>query len=115
MAKVKITTSLKEQIFKIFKKNSVRIFKHLMTLENNPQKGKALSQVSGIVVKELKYEAHRFYFITDGHILKFGTEEELAALIIKFVKMSDKKDQQKAINQIKKTLEALGFDLRSDN
>ena len=110
MAKVIIPISLKNEIIKKFKQQSVGIFEYLKTLEQHPKKGKSLGNVGGVVIKELKYEGFRFYFITDGHLLKFGTAEELARLIIKFVKMSDKKDQQKAINQIKGILDNLGFD-----
>lgn len=110
MAKVIITRALKDEIIRLFKSQSTRIFLHMKSLEKNPQKGKALSHAAKVVVKELKYEKYRFYFITDGHVLKFGTEDELANLLIKFVKMSDKKDQQKIIDEIKNTLKSLGLD-----
>lgn len=110
MAKVIITTSLKEEILGKFRSESEKIFLLMKSLERSPNKGKALSHVAEIVIKELKYRTYRFYFITDGHVLKFGTEDELARLLIKFVKMSDKKDQQKAIQQIKAVLKSFGFD-----
>ncbi len=110
MAKVLITSSFKEEIFKKFKALSEEIFLRMKSLENEPHKGKALGHVAGVVIKELKYEKYRFYFITDGHVLKFGTEDELAALLIKFVRMSDKKNQQKVIDEIKAVLKSLGFD-----
>ncbi len=52
----------------------------------------------------------RFYYITDGHILKFASEDELAYLIIKFVRLSEKKDQQKIIDEIKNVLGSMGFE-----
>ncbi|MFH1916807.1 MAG: hypothetical protein ABIJ21_06100 [Nanoarchaeota archaeon] len=110
MAKVMITASLKEEIFKRFKATSEDVLLHLKSLENEPHKGKALGHVAEIVIKELRYEKFRFYFITDGRILKFGTEDELASLLIKFVRMSDKKDQQKKIDEVKNILKSLGFD-----
>lgn len=110
MAKVVITASLKEEIFKKFKGLSERIFLRMKSLESDPHKGKAVGHVAGIVIKELKYENYRFYFITDGHVLKFGTDDELAALLIKFVRMSDKKDQQRIIGEIKTILKSMGFD-----
>ena len=58
----------------------------------------------------MKYGKYRFYCITDGHVLKFGTEDELAALLIKFVRMSEKKDQQHVIDEVKTVLHSLGFD-----
>ena len=110
MAQVVISESLKEDIFRKFRHDSLDIFLLMRSLESNPTKGKVLGTVGGIVIKELKYEKFRFYFITDGHILKFGTEDELASLLIKFVKMSEKKDQQKVIDKIKDTLKSMGFD-----
>lgn len=79
-------------------------------LEAHPLKGKALAHVAEIVIKEIKYKSFRFYFITDGQVLKFGTDDELASLLIKFIKMSDKKNQQQAIDAVKNALENFGFD-----
>jgi len=110
MAEVSITKSLKKEIFRKFKEESIEIIKHILTLENQPKKGKILSVIGGIVIKELKYKKFRFYFITDGHLIKFGTQDELATILIKFVAMSDKKDQQKIIDEIKNTLKSFGFD-----
>jgi hypothetical protein len=110
MAKVIITASLKEDILRKFKAKSEEIFLHMKSLETEPHKGKALTHVAGIVIKELKYENSRFYFITDGNILKFGSEDELARLLIKFIRMSEKKDQQKAIYEIKAVLKSMGFE-----
>jgi hypothetical protein len=110
MAKVIITPSLKEEVFKKFKAESESIFRQMKSLETGPHKGKSLGHVAGIVIKELKLDKFRFYFITDGHVLKFGTEEELANLLIKFVKLSEKKDQKKTIEEIKTILKSMGFD-----
>jgi hypothetical protein len=110
MAQVTISPSLKEEMFARFKGESEKIFLRMKSLEQNPHQGKALGHVVGIVIKELKYEKFRFYCITDGHILKFGTEDELAALLIKFVRMSEKKDQQKTIDEIKRILQSMGFE-----
>jgi len=110
MAKVIITKALREEVFNTFKSDAVEIFGFMKTLEANPQKGKALGHVEGIVIKELKYKKFRFYFITDGHVLKFGTEDEFSGLLIKFVRMSDKKEQQKTIEEIKKVLKSFGFE-----
>jgi hypothetical protein len=110
MAKVIISKDLKNEIFKKFKDESIFVFNLMKTLEINPQKGKNISHISEVIIKELKYKKFRFYCITNGRILKFGTEEELTTLIIKFVKMSEKKDQQKIIEQIKEVLRKFGFD-----
>lgn len=80
------------------------------TLKDSPKKGKALGNIGGVVIKELRYKKFRFYFITNGHILKFGSQDELASLLVKFVRMSEKKDQQKTIQEIKDILQSLGFD-----
>ncbi|MFH1409538.1 MAG: hypothetical protein ABIH34_06515 [Nanoarchaeota archaeon] len=110
MAKVFITPSLKEEVLKKFKAVSERIFLIMKSLEQNPHRGKALGHVAEIVIKELKFEKYRFYFITDGRILKFGTEDELASLLIRFIRMSEKKNQQKTIAEIKNILKSFGFD-----
>ncbi|MFH1591190.1 MAG: hypothetical protein ABIC95_04650 [archaeon] len=111
MSKVVIT----ESFFRTLKSScdqheASTILNLLRSLEENPRKGKALGHVAGIAIKELKHKKFRFFFITDGHMLKFGTEDELAYLLIKFVRMSEKKDQQKTIDEIKRILKSLGFE-----
>lgn len=108
MAEVEISESLKEEIFKKFKEESKEIFKLMYSLEENPKKGKELGHVSGIVIKELRYNNFRFYFITDGHKLRILEIPQLQNLLIRFVKMSDKKEQQRAIDEIKSILRTLG-------
>ena len=108
MAKVIITNSLEEEINKLFKKESVKIFELIYSLEENLHKGKPVGNVGGIVIKELRYESYRFYLITDGFKLKMLKQEELTDLLIKFVRMSNKKEQQKVIDEIKHVLRNLG-------
>ena len=108
MAKVEIITSLFEEIQRKFKGESHKIIDWLETLENNPNKGKLLGKVGGIVIKEIKYKSFRFYFITDGYKLKVMDKSNLVELLIKFVRMSDKKSQQKVINEIKEILANFG-------
>jgi len=108
MVKIIIVESLEHEILKKFKEESSEIFDLIYTLKENPQKGKELGQISGIVIKELRYKSFRFYFITEGYKLKFISKEELSNLLIRFVRMSDKKSQQKTINEIKNVLRALG-------
>jgi len=110
MAKVSIAESLKNEILKKFKDESKIIFRQMYALRENSKKGKLLGNVGGIVIKEIKYKSHRFYFITDGHILKIMDESKLNDLLIRFVRMSDKKSQQKTINEIKEVLINMGFD-----
>ena len=104
MAKVSISESLKNEILKKFKEESKIIFRQMYSLAENPHKGKSLGRVGGIVIKEIKYNSFRFYFITDGYKLKIMDESKLIDLLIRFVRMSDKKHQQETINEIKKIL-----------
>ncbi len=108
MAKVEIVRSLFEEIQKKFKGEAHEVIDLLETLENNPYKGKSLGHVGEIVIKELKYKNFRFYFITDGFKLKIMDKEKLVDLLIRFVKMSDKKEQQKTIDEIRKILIKFG-------
>jgi|SRR3989344_46231 len=108
MAKVRIAERLKEEIIKKFKEESKIIFRQMFSLAENPHKGKELGNVGGIVIKEMKYKNFRFYFITDGRKLKVMDEANLVDLLIRFVRMSNKKDQQETINKIKKILTNFG-------
>lgn len=108
MVKVIFSSHFEEEINKKFKGESIEVFELLYSLEKNPQKGKILGSVGGIVIKELRYKSFRFYFVTDGFKLKCLDEENLVDLLIKFVRMSDKKDQQKTIDEIKSILKSLG-------
>jgi len=108
MAIVRITKSLEKEINKKFKKESIKVINYLYSLKENPKKGKELGAIGSSVIKEMKYKSFRFYFITKGHKLKILKAEELKELLIKFVRMSNKKDQQKTINEIKTILRNLG-------
>ncbi len=108
MAKVVIAENLKDEILKKFKEESKKIFRLMYSFGENPHKGKELGNAGGIVIKESRYKGFRFYFITDGYKLKVMSESDLVGLLIKFVRMSDKKDQQKTINEIKRILVNFG-------
>ena len=108
MAKVKIINSLLKDIQKKFKGESHKIIDLLESLEQNPKKGKVLGNVAGIAIKELKYKSFRFYFIVDGYKLSVLSKEELIDLLMKFVRMSNKKSQQKTINEIREILIKIG-------
>ncbi len=110
MAKVEIIDSLAKEIQKKFKGESHEIIKLLRSLEENPNKGKILGSVSGFLVKELKYNGFRFYFIVEGDKLKFYSKEEIVDLLIRFVRMSNKKSQQKTINEIREILLKIGIE-----
>ncbi len=110
MTEIIITQSLAKKLKKLFGSDELRIIVSLMrSLKDTPRKGKALASVGGVLIKELKYKKFRLYFITNGYILKFGTADEFMALLIKFIDVSDKKDQQKNIDKIKSVLESLSF------
>ena len=108
MAQVVIEESLKNEILKKFKEESKIIFRQMYSLSENPNKGKTLGNVGGIAIKEVRHGSFRFYFITDGYKLKIMDQTKLADLLIRFVRMSDKKDQQQTIDEIKKILINLG-------
>lgn len=108
MAKVVIVNSLFKEIQKKFKGETHKIIDLMETLEKNPKKGRLLGNVGGIIIKEIKYKSFRFYFITDGYKLKLLDEESLNEILIRFVRMSDKKEQQKVINEIKDVLRKVG-------
>lgn len=110
MVQVIILESLKDEILKKFKGESKIIFRQMYSLAENPHKGKLVGNIGGIVIKELKYNSFRFYFITDGHKLKIMDKSKLEELLIRFVRMSDKKEQQKTIDEIKKILIKCDFD-----
>ncbi|MDP1695771.1 MAG: hypothetical protein Q8L29_02580 [archaeon] len=113
MVQVTILESLKDEILKKFKEESKIIFRQMHSLTENPHKGKTLGNVAGIVIKELKYKNFRFYFIADGFKIKIMDESKLADLLIRFVRMSDKKTQQKVIDEIKdilRRIEESGFE-----
>lgn len=108
MAEVIITEALKDEVLKKFKEESKKIFNLMYSLKENPKKGKEVGCVSNVLIKEIKYEGHRFYFITNGFRLKFLDINDLQNLIIKFVRMSNKKEQQKVIDEIKVVLRKIG-------
>jgi hypothetical protein len=110
MAQISIAESLKNEILKKFKDESKIIFRQMYALADSPHKGKELGNVGGMVIKEIRYKTFRFYFITDGYKLKIMDESKLIDLLIRFVRMSDKKTQQETINEIKKILANFGPD-----
>jgi len=107
MAIVVITKSLVKEVGKRLKNESKKVFELMLQLEHQPKKGKSVGHIGSIVIKEIKYKKYRFYFVTDFYRVKYLTVEELKNLIIKFVRMSEKKDQQIVIDQIKDVLRSL--------
>ena len=111
MVRVEVTYNLKKDLLKIFGKNeAIKILELFNTLKENPHKGKELTHVGNIIVKELKYGTYRFYFITDGFKLKFLKNEEIKDIVLKFVRMSKKNNQQDIIDEIKTLLKKIGYE-----
>ncbi len=109
MVRIEILKSLESEIKKKFnKKEAIEIVDLMYSLEKSPNKGKILGQVGGIVIKELKYKNFRFYFLVDGFKLKLFSEEGLIDLLLRFVRMSNKKYQQETIDEIKSLLIKIG-------
>ena len=109
MIKVTILKKLVLEIKKKFNKvEANKIIDLLYTLQENPNKGKLLGSVGGLLIKEIRYKNFRFYFVTDGHDLMCYSKEELCKVLIQFVRMSDKKHQQQTINEIKHILLTIG-------
>ena len=109
MARVIIT----EFLFKKIRKNlsnsiANKVIDLMESLEKNPKKGKEVGAIGNIIIKEIKYKKFRFYFITSKYDVKFLSVSQLQNLLIKFVNMSEKKDQDKVIYQIKTVLRNLG-------
>ena len=109
MARVIIDDGLERLINKKFRGESVKIFELIYSLEENPLKGKLLGNVGGLVIKELRYKSFRFYFITDGFKLKLFEGGQLVDILMRFVRMSDKKSQKKTINEIREILLKVGL------
>tara|TARA_Y100000310_G_C20387631_1_gene671222 strand:- start:117 stop:458 length:342 start_codon:yes stop_codon:yes gene_type:complete len=109
MVKIIITEYLFKKIKKTFSLNEAnKVIDLLETLKENPKKGKDVGSIGNIVIKEIKYNKYRFYFITDRYKIKFLSSDELKDLIVKFVEMSEKKNQQKIIDKIKHILRTFG-------
>lgn len=108
MAKVIITENLKKDVFKIFKDQSTEIFLLMRSLEDNPKKGKEITAIGSTLLCEIRYKKFRFYYITIGYKIKFLQVEELNDTLIKFVRMSEKTNQQKVIEEIKYVLRNIG-------
>lgn len=48
------------------------------------------------------------FFIVNGDTVKFFSEEKLVDTLLKFVRLSNKKEQQKTIDEIKDILKTVG-------
>ena len=109
MIKIKILKSLRDEIHKKLKKESLKIYHLIKSLETNPHKGDNLGNVGNIHIRELKYGTFRFYFIVNGNEIQLFDQKKIVDLLIIFVDMSKKNNQQKTIDQIKGVLKKIGF------
>ena len=85
----------------------MKIYSLIDELKTNPNKGKKVGKVGSILIKELKYKTFRFYYILNGYELSLFNSNRLKDLLIKFIKMSEKNNQQKTIEEIKEILERI--------
>lgn len=110
MIRILVLNSLKREIYRKFKKESLKVIVLMDGLKKNPNKGKVLGHVGHISIRELKYKSFRFYYIIDGNQLSLYNKDRLKDLLIKFVRLSKKNDQQNTIDEIKFILKQIGFD-----
>ncbi len=110
MIRIIVIHSLRVEIYRKFKKESLKVASLMEELKKNPNKGKMLGHVGHISIRELKYKSFRFYYLLDGPKLSLYNKEMLKELLIKFVRMSNKNNQQETIDEIKKILKTIGFD-----
>jgi len=111
MVTVVISPFLEREINDRCKGESVKVFTLLLSLQEQPKKGKIVGTVGAIVIEEIKYGVYRFYFITDGYKVKVLNAEELSDVLIKVVRMSDKDGQEKIISEIKAVVRQLGTEV----
>lgn len=107
MIKIIILKELRNEIYKTFKKDSLKIYSLINKLKTNPQKSKVIGLIGSISLRELKFKSYRFYFIIEGHKLMLFTKNNIQDLLIRFIKMSNKNNQQKTIDKIKTILKTI--------
>ena len=105
MVKIVVSSILLKQLNKVFgQKKALEILDLFETLEENPKKGAEQSEIistsdfSNLQGKEVG--RFRFYFVCDNFKIKFLKVEELKDLIIKFIRMSKKDNQDRVIEEI---------------
>ncbi len=77
--------------------------------KTTPSEGDFVALVSNIVIREKRLKAFRFYFIVDEKRKHVITKNELKELLIKFVALSKKNNQQEVIDKLKEDLQKFGF------
>ncbi len=104
MIRIIVLNSLRNEILKNLKKESSEVYDLMDQLKENPNKGKTLGLVGGMLIKELKFKTFRFYFVVNGNELILFNKGKLQDLLFRFIEMSKKNDQQHTIDRIKQTL-----------
>lgn len=100
-----------KKIKKTFKGRASEVYDLMRTLKKHPEKGSLITQVSGIQLRELRFDdVFRLYFFSNGELVKMLDENELQIVLIKFIEMSKKDDQQTTIERLKRDLRSYGFD-----
>jgi hypothetical protein len=79
--------------------------------KTTPSDGDFIALISNIVIREKRLNTFRFYFIVKDDKKHVITKEELKELIIKFVALSKKNNQQEVINKLKEDLKKVGLSL----
>jgi hypothetical protein len=79
--------------------------------KTTPSDGDFIALISNIVIREKRLNTFRFYFIVKDDKKHVITKEELKELIIKFVAVSKKNNQQEVINKLKEDLKKVGLSL----
>jgi len=101
-------TTILERFNKLSTLKTLKIYALIERLESNPQKGNVLGHIGTMSIRELKYKSFRFYFIVDGHKLILFNKGKIKELLIRFIRMSKKNNQQKTIEEIKTILQTIG-------
>jgi mRNA-degrading endonuclease RelE of RelBE toxin-antitoxin system len=107
MIKIIILNSLRNKIYKIFKQDSLKVYKKIKQLKNNPNKGKILAHIGTITLREIRHNTFRLYYTIDKNKLNLFNQEKLEELLIKFIELSKKNKQQKTIDKLKEILKKL--------
>ncbi len=109
MIEIRFTKKFLQELKQKFGKRKAidYIEKFNIDLKKNPDNGKNIAHIGKILIKEIKINSFRFYFICEGFSLKLLLKGELIDLILIFVRLSKKNNQQKTIDEIKETLKKL--------
>ena len=107
MINIIITNNLKTEAYKTFKKDSMRVYSLIETLRKNPNKDRVLGHVGHMSIRELRYKNFMPYFILDGRRLDLFNKDKIKELLIKFIAMSKKHNQQRTIGEIKDILKLI--------